>query len=58
MTHLNCPWCGCNMKVASAKGKDESYRICARCGEQLRIVYDCTGTPYLDDGSYYGTYNK
>lgn len=52
MTHLKCPWCGCNFKVASAKGKDESYRICARCGEQLRIVYDSTGTPYLDTGIY------
>lgn len=52
MTHLKCPWCGCNMKVASDKGKDESYRKCARCGEELRIVYDCTGTPYLDKGIY------
>lgn len=49
MTTLKC-FCGCNIKVASAKGKDESLRTCAKCGTVVRIVYDALGTPYLDKG--------
>jgi len=49
MTALQC-LCGCNIKVASAKGKDESYCTCVRCKQVLRIVYDRMGTPYLDKG--------
>lgn len=51
MTIIQC-FCGCNIKVASAKGKDESSRTCARCSTVLRIVYDRTGTPYLDKGQF------
>lgn len=49
MTTLQC-FCGCNIKVASAKVRDESLRNCSRCGEALRIVYDALGEPYLDKG--------
>ena len=49
MTTLQC-FCGCNIKVSSAKGKDYLYRTCDKCGVVIRIVYGVCVTLYLDKG--------